>query len=323
MTTELATDAFEAATAPFRRELLAHCYRMTGSAHDAEDLVQDTYLRAWRAFDRFERRSSVRTWLYRIATNVCLTALHQRARRPLPSGLGAPTTDPLAPPVGAPGDIRWLEPMPDQVALDDRGDPADVAVRRAQLRLALVAGLQLLAPRQRAALVLCDVMSWPAHEAAIAMGVSTPAVKSLLQRARARLAAAPAPGVVAEPTDPGARRVLDRYLDAFERSDMAALAALLTDDAVLEVTGTTSWYAGKATCVPFLAAYAIGRPGEWLMRPLAANGQLAAAAYRRGDDGTHRAFAVVVLSTTTTHLSRITLFTDPTLFVRFGLPATP
>ena len=316
-------DGFEAATAPYRRELLAHCYRMTGSVHEAEDLVQETYVRAWRAFDGFEQRSSVRTWLHRIATNVCLTALARRRRRPLPSGLGPPSPDPYAPPEPAPGDVGWVEPLPDRLAVDERGDPAEVVAVRQSVRLALVAGLQALPPRQRAALILRDVLALPATEAAELLDVSVAALKSLLQRARGRLAdVSLTDDGLTEPTDIGARRVLDRYLTAFEQSDMAAIERLLADDAVLEMTGTTTWFSGKSTCVPFLAAQAIGRPGDWRMLPLLANGQLAAAAYHRGDEGAYHPFAVVVLATTSAHIARISLFADPALFPCFDLPPT-
>jgi RNA polymerase sigma-70 factor (ECF subfamily) len=145
---------FEAATSCYRRELFAHCYRMTGSAQDAEDLTQETYVRAWSAFARFERRPSVRTWLYRIATNVCLTELQRRSRRPLPSGLGPPSPDPLAPLLPEPPGVRWLEPVPGRLVLDETGDPADVVTARESVRLALVAALQFLPPRQRAAFIL-------------------------------------------------------------------------------------------------------------------------------------------------------------------------
>src|ERR1700678_213405 len=185
--TSVTKDDFETTTAPDRRELLAHCYRMTGSAHEAEDLVQETYVRAWRAFDGCEGRSSVRTWLYRIATNVCLTSLDRRARRPLPSGLGPPSPDPYGQADPAPGDVAWLEPVPDGLALDERADPAEVAVARQTLRLALVAAAQILPPRQRAAFFLCDVLARPTAEAAEILDVSVGALKSLLQRARSRL----------------------------------------------------------------------------------------------------------------------------------------
>ena len=317
------TDDFDEATAPYRRELFAHCYRMTGSVGDAEDLVQETYLRAWRSFDRFEHRSSVRTWLYRIATNACLSALPQARRRPLPSGLGPPSSDPYAAVTPSPVGVRWLEPVPDHLVLDDRGDPADVVAARHQVRLALVAALQLLPPRQRAVLILSEVLGLPAADTAQLLEVSVAAVKSLLQRARTTLARASLNAAdVAEPTDHATRRVLDRYMAAFERSDAAAITRLLAEDAVLEMTGTSTWFSGKATCAPFVAAQAIGRPGDWRMVPLRANGQLAAAAYHRGPEQAYLPFAIVVLATTRTHLSRITLFTDLELFARFALPAS-
>jgi RNA polymerase sigma-70 factor (ECF subfamily) len=315
------TPAFEDATAPFRRELLAHCYRMTGSVHEAEDLVQETYLRAWRAFDGFEHRSSVRTWLYRIATNVCLTALGQRRRRPLPSGLGPPSPDPYAPPAAAPADVAWIEPVPDALVLDERADPAELVAARQSVRLALVAGAQRLPPRQRAALLLRDVLALPASEAADMLDVSVASLKSLLQRARAGLAGVElSDHTVAEPTDPGARAVLDRYMAAFERSDMGELERLLADDAAIEVTGTTTWYSGRSTCVPYLADRAIGAAGDWRLLPVRANGQLAAAAYRRHANGGYRPFAVSVLATTSTHVTHITLFDDPAVFARFDVP---
>jgi RNA polymerase sigma-70 factor (ECF subfamily) len=323
VTYEVKTEGFEESTAPYRRELLAHCYRMTGSVHEAEDLVQETYLRAWRAFDRFEHRSSVRTWLYRIATNVCLTFLDRRKRRPLPSGLGPASPDPEGPVRPTPDDMPWLEPVPDHLVIDERGDPSDVVVARQRVRLALVAGLQALPNRQRAAFILCHVLALPAADAAQMLDVTVTAVKSLLQRARSRLAdLSLTDDDLAEPTDRGARRVLDRYLAAFEQSDMAAIERLLADDAALEMTGTTTWYSGKATCGPFIASQAIGRPGDWRMVGLRANGQLAAASYLLGDDGAHHAFAVVVLATTTSQITRISLFSDPSLFPKFHLPPT-
>ena len=313
---------FEAAAAPYRRELFAHCYRMTGSVGDAEDLVQETYLRAWQAFGRFERRSSMRTWMYRIATNASLSALSRNRRRPLPSGLGAPSDDPAAPVRPPPGGVTWLEPVPDRLVIDELSDPADIVAARHSVRLALVAAFQLLPPRQRAALILCDTLDLPASEAAEVLEISVAAVKSLLQRARARIAsAALSDADLAEPTDEGARRVLDRYMAAFERSDSAAIKRLLADEAVLEMTGTSTWFSGKATCTPFITAQAIGRPGDWMMLPLLANGQLAAAAYHRGDDAGYHAFAIVVLATTRTQLRRITLFGDPALFEWFSLPS--
>ncbi len=318
---EMNTTGFDELAALHRRELLAYCYRMTGSVHEAEDLVQETYLRAWRGYAHFEARSSVRTWLYRIATNVCLTAVERRRRRALPTGLGPPSLDPGAPTRAAPSDVAWLDPVPDHLVIDERNDPAEVVAARHRVRLALVAGMQVLSPRQRAAFIVCDVLSLRAAEAAEMLGLSVGAVKSLLQRARRRLSEVSlSEDDLAEPTDDGARRVLDRYLAAFERSDLAEMERLLADDAVLEMTGTTTWFSGKATCMPFVAAQAIGRTGDWRMLPLRACGQLAAGAYHRASDDAYYPFAIVVLATTSTHISRISLFAQPALFSSFDLP---
>jgi RNA polymerase sigma-70 factor (ECF subfamily) len=191
------------------------------------------------------------------------------------------------------------------------------------VRLALVAAAQTLPPRQRAAFFLCDVLDHPAAEAAAVLGVSVAALKSLLQRARARLKQQNVTDEeLAEPTDERARRLLDRYIAAFEQSDMTAIERLLADDAILEMTGTATWFSGKSTCVPFIATQAIGQTGDWRMVRLDANGQLAAAAYHLGDGGGYRPFAIVVVATTLTHLTRISLFAEPTLFDRFRLPPT-
>jgi RNA polymerase sigma-70 factor (ECF subfamily) len=314
---------FEATTSHYRRELLAHCYRMTGSVQEAEDLVQETYLRAWRAFDRFEARSSVRTWLYRIATNVCLSALDRGRSRPLPSGLGPPSLDPNRPPAPASPELRWLEPIPDRLVVDERADPAEVMASRHAVRLALVAALQALPPRQRAAWLLCEVADTPLAEASATLDISVAALKSLLQRARKRIdELSVTEDGLAEPTDVGAVWVLDRYLAAFINSDLVALTRLLSDDAILEMTGTTTWFRGKATCELFLAGQAIGRAGDWRMLALRANGQLAAAAYRRDDYGSYHPFAIVVLATTSTAITRISLFSDPRLFPWFLPDAT-
>src|SRR4051812_33276834 len=195
------SDDFTSLTGRFRGELLAHCYRMLGSAADAEDLVQETYLRAWRSYEGFEGRSSLRTWLYRIATNACLTALEGRGRRPLPSGLGGPSDDPEAPLVPA-FDVPWLQPFPD-AALGDHADPAARVAARGSLRLALVAAMQVLPPRQRAVLVLRDVLEFSAAEVAAVLDTSTAAVNSALQRARAGLAAA---GIEEDAVDEGSER---------------------------------------------------------------------------------------------------------------------
>jgi RNA polymerase sigma-70 factor, ECF subfamily len=308
-------------TEPFRRELLAHCYRMLGSADEAEDLVQETYLRAWRSYGAFEGRSSHRTWLYRIATNACLTALEQRGRRALPSGLGGPASDPDAPPEPAEPGLAWLDPIPDALVAPHSADPAVIVALRESLRLALVASLQYLPGRQRAVLLLREVLGFPAAEVATMLGTSTAAVKSTLQRARAQLEeAVPEPGRVIEPTEPRARELLDQYIAGFENADTAALERALRTDAAIEMTGTRTWFSGRATCMRYLA-HVIGSPGDWLMIPTGANGQPAAVTYHRGDDGAYHAFGVALLSVTAGGISRITVFGGgPGLVAKFGLP---
>jgi RNA polymerase sigma-70 factor (ECF subfamily) len=222
---------------PFRRELLAHCYRMLGSIQDAEDVVQETYLRAWKSYGGFEGRSSVRTWLYQIATNGCLTELAKSSRRILPSGLGGPEPDPAAYPEDGGTAVSWLQPAPDAMVIPDTADPAVIVAAREGLRLALIASLQYLPPRQRAILVLRDVLAFPATEVAVMLGTTTTSVKSALQRARARLRElSPAADQITEPTQPQARTLLDQYITAFENADATALERLLLEDATLEAT---------------------------------------------------------------------------------------
>jgi RNA polymerase sigma-70 factor (ECF subfamily) len=303
-------------TEPFRRELLAHCYRMLGSAHDAEDIVQETYLRAWRGYRDFENRSSVRTWLYRIATNACLSALAHGSRRVLPSGLGAPADDPNAEPVPAP-DVLWLGAIPDDWVTDD---PAAVVTSRESLRLALVASLQHLPAQQRAVLLLRDVLAFPAADVAAMLDISVAAAKSALQRARARMRdVAPSADEVVEPTEPRARELLDSYMAAFETADTALLEEVLRHDAALEMIGSRTWFAGRATCLPYLAGV-LGVPGDWRMVAISANGQPAAAAYRRDEDGVLRAFGIAALDATVSGIARIAVFGDPGLVTLFGLP---
>ena len=248
------SEEFAQRTEPFRRELLAHCYRMLGSADEAEDLVQETYLRAWRSYGAFEGRSSLRTWLYRIATNACLTALEQRGRRALPSGLGGPAEDPDAPPGPAEPEVAWLGPIPDALVTPDAQDPAAIVTARDSVRLALIASLQYLPARQRAVLLLREVLGFPAAEVAAMLGTSTAAVKSTLQRARARLdEVAPAPESVIEPTEPHARDLLGQYIAGFENADTAALEKALRTDAAIELVGTRTWFSGRVTCLRYLA----------------------------------------------------------------------
>ncbi len=309
---------FVADTEPFRRELLAHCYRMLGSIQDAEDLVQETYLRAWRSYGDFEGRSSVRAWLYQIATNRCLTELAKRSRRVLPSDLSAPEQDFTVDPEGAGTEVNWLQPAPDAMVTPDSADPAAVVTAREGLRLALIASLQFLPPRQRAILVLRDVLAFPAAEVAVMLGTTTVSVKSALQRARARLKElAPAADQLAEPTEVRARALLDQYIAAFENADAAALERLLVADATIEAPPLRTWFAGRRTCMPFLRDYVLGSPGDWRMRPTRANGQPAAVAYTRDRHGNHQPYGICVLTVTGYGIGQIRSFADPSLVTLF------
>lgn len=311
---------FAAETERFRRELLAHCYRMLGSAHDAEDLVQETYLRAWRSYADFEGRASIRSWLYKIATNVCLSALKSRQIRVLPSGLAEPYDGPERPPVEVATDVSWLQPLPDAWIASASKDPAAAVVARESVRLALIASLQYLPARQRAIFLLREVLAFSAEEVAELLGTSTAAVKSGLQRARARMSELePEPEALLEPTDPRARELLDGYIAAFERSDAALLIEVLRADATLEATPFRDWQAGRVRCIHLLATYLFGAPGDWRMLATIANGQPAAAVYRR-DAGVLRASDIVVLAPTKTGVSRVVAFHDPALVEMFGFP---
>ena len=329
-------EEFARLTDPLRPELLAYCYRMLGSVHDAEDQVQETLVRAWRSYGEFQGRASLRTWLYRIATNTCLRALENRSRRPLPAGLGGPSSDPDGPLDAARPEVPWLEPFPDALlgaaSIDaastgavstgaGSADPAAIVTARHSMRLALIAALQYLPGRQRAVLILRDVLMWRAAEVAELFGLSTPAVNSLLQRAREGLRhAAPVPDEIREPADAGQRELLDQYAAALEHADLTALMRLLRADAVVEMPPLPTWFAGQAQISRFLAAHVLREPGGLRAVPAPANGQPAFAAYQRGDEGVYRAHAVQVLTCTGTGIARIVSFIEPRLFATFGLP---
>jgi RNA polymerase sigma-70 factor (ECF subfamily) len=313
---------FALRTEPFRRELLAHCYRMVGSLDEAEDLVQETYLRAWRAYDRFEGHSSLRVWLYRIATNVCLNALEHRRRRVLPSGLAGPGIESDVPPGSVEPGVEWLQPLPDALVTSASEDPAAIVVGREGLRLALIASLQYLAPRQRATLILREVLDIPASEVAEMLNTTVPAVKSALQRARARLDQVdPVGEPVDEPTEPRARELLDQYIAGFEHADTMALERALRTDAAIEMVGTRTWFAGRAACLNYLEQV-IGSAGDWRMLATSANGQPAVAGYQRRSDGTYAAFGLAVLVVTSAGIKRVVVFAGADLVSRSGLPST-
>ena len=315
-------ETFVAETERFRRELLAHCYRMVGSAHDAQDLVQETYLRAWRFYAAFEGRASTRSWLYKIATNVCLTALETRRARVLPSTLTPSRDDPdRSGSDFASSEVAWLGPFPDAWLAPAEDDPAAVMLARESLRLALIASMQYLPARQRAIFILREVLMFSATETAEILETTTAAVKSGLQRARAQLGELnPEPEELLEPTDPRARELLDGYIAAFERSDASLLLRVLRTDATLEATPFRGWQAGRVNCIHLLETTVLGAPGDWRMIATSANGQPAAAVYHRGADGTLRASDIVVLAPTDAGVSRVIAFHDPTLVVMFGFP---
>ena len=317
-----AGEVFLADAQRYRRELLAHCYRMTGSLHDAEDLVQETYLRAWKSYDRFEGKSSVRTWLYRIATNTCLTSLEGRKRRPLPTGLGGPASDPTGD-IAQNNEIAWLEPLPD-APREDPSDPSVIAESRESVRLAFVAALQHLPPRQRAVLVLREVLQWKAAEVAEAVGASTAAVNSLLQRARAQLdevqPSREDPPLL--PESPETAELLAEYISAFENYDLDKLTALFTDDAVWEMPPFDGWYRGPADIVTLSKTHCPAeRPGDMRFLTTTANGQPVAALYMiNPESGRHEAFQLHVLEARTSGVAHVVAFMDTTLFAKFGLP---
>jgi RNA polymerase sigma-70 factor, ECF subfamily len=305
----------------YRVELTGYCYRMLGSAADAEDAVQDTLVRAWRSYDKFEGRSAVRSWLYRIATNVCLTMLDGRNRRARPMDFGPASTasDPLGPKLP---ESTWLTPIPDVMVLPSGGDPADTAVSRESVRLAFVAALQHLPARQRAVLILREVLQWKAAEVAELLETTVASVNSALQRARATLAentetvAAPV-----DELDEEHQRLLDRYADAFERYDIAELVTLLHDDAVLSMPPYELWLRGPADIVTWWTGPGAACAGSRLI-PLTANGLPAFAQYRPDPDGDgYHGWALQVLEIVGGKVSFFNAFLDTeALFPLFGLP---
>ncbi len=322
MTVAIDDDVFASLVEPLRRELTVHCYRMAGSIHDAEDLVQETYLRAWRGFRDFENRASVRTWMYRIATNVCLTALDGRARRPMPTGLGQPSSDPYGSLESRP-EVPWLEPVPDSVVWGggSTDDPAARAVDRESVRLAFIAALQHLTPPQRAILILRDVLAWHASEVAELLNMSTAAVNSSLQRARAQMHKL-------DPEDPTealdeerAKSLLDDYVAAFEDYDVKRIVELLAEDAVWEMPPYVGWYQGSAAIGRLIGTHCPAEgPGDQIMVPTSANGQPAFGLYMKQPDGKHHAFQLQVLTLTNQGVSHVSVFFDTSLFAEFGLP---
>jgi RNA polymerase sigma-70 factor, ECF subfamily len=303
-----------------RRELTGYCYRMLGSAFEADDAVQETMLRAWRGGEGFEGRASVRSWLYRIATNICLDMLRGRQRRALPMDLG-PASPPVESLLGGfhPDDI-WVTPIPDIKVMPEHGDPAEIAVARDTVRLAFVTALQHLPARQRAALILCEVLRLQATEAAQVLETSVAAVNSALQRARATLAALPDEQRPAE-VDAERADLLDRYVDAFQRYDMAGLLALLHEDAVMTMPPFALWLHGAGDICKWLVEPTPSLCRDSVLVPVAANGVRAWGQYKPDPAGGHTPWALQVHEASGGRFSRLTFFLDTrTLFPAFGLP---
>jgi RNA polymerase sigma-70 factor (ECF subfamily) len=302
-----------------RPALTGHCYRMLGSVVDADDAAQETMIRAWKSLDRFDGRSALRTWLYRIATNVCLDELSDRKKRERPMEEGSPSSG--APPLDAlvqrPRE-HWIEPIADAYAIPGDADPSQRAILRQSIRLAFVAALQNLAPKQRAVLLLIEVLGWSAVEVAECLETSVAGVNSALQRARATLArrrdSAPAALSVSQ------RRMLQRYVDAFERYDIDQLAMLLREDATLSMPPYALWIQGPEAIRTWMLGLGCGCRGSRLI-PIAACGWPVFAQYRPSPDGGHRPWALIVLELAGDQIAGVNSFLDTeTLFPRFGLP---
>ncbi len=298
-----------------RQVLTGHCYRMLGSVTDADDAVQETMVRAWRHLDGFDGRASIRTWLYRIATNVCLDALADRTRRARPMEEAAGTVDDEL--VQSPR-THWLEPIPDALALPDHADPAELFTLRQSIRLAFVAALQHLPPKQRAALLLTEVLGWSAAEVAETLDCSVAAINSALQRARSALASRD-PRQPAELSDAQAR-LLERYVDAFQRYDVEELTSLLRQDAAFCMPPYALWLRGQEPVRRWLLGKGSGCRGSRLL-PTSACGSPAFGQYRLAPDGRHRPFALIVLELSSDAIAGWNSFLDTdTLFPLFGLP---
>jgi len=304
-----------------RRELTAYCYRMLGSPFEAEDAVQDAFLRAWRGLDRFEGRAALRSWLYRIATNVCLDMLNGRERRARPMDLG-PARAPVIENLDSLPEVTWIEPVPDGLVAAE-GDPAEVALSRETIRLAFVAALQHLPPRQRAVLILCEVLNWKAAEVAELLDTSVPSVNSALQRARATLETkGPSPAEAAAQLDAPDRELLARYVEAFERYDMEALTSLIHEDATQSMPPSCLWLRGRDDILTWWLGPGIGCSRSRVIPAVNANGSPAFGQYKRSETGEgYDPWALQVLDIRDGRIVELTFFLGTeTIFPLFGLP---
>jgi RNA polymerase sigma-70 factor, ECF subfamily len=307
-----------------RRELTGYCYRMLGSAFDAEDAVQDTMVRAWRAIDKFDGRSSLRSWLYRIATNVCFDMLGSTKRRALPMDMSPTASPPVHSSLGTPlAERTWVEPITDDRVVPENSDPAEIAEARESIRLAFVAALQHLPSRQRAVLILRDVLRWKADEVAELLDATTASVNSALQRARATLADSDlAENQPAEPVDEEQRELLARYVQAFEAYDIDKLVTLLHEDATQSMPPYAMWLQGAGDIGAWMLGVGSGCRDSRLI-PLEVNGALGFAQYRPSDvGGRHEPWGINVLQMSGGRVTGITSFLDTKLFALLGLPAT-
>jgi RNA polymerase sigma-70 factor (ECF subfamily) len=303
----------------YRAELTAYCYRMLASPFEAEDAVQETMLRAWRSMDRFEGRASLRSWLYRIATNVCLDMLAGRERRARPMDLG-PAQEPIESNLHSLPETTWIQPLPDSLVAE--GDPADVAVSRETIRLAFVAALQHLPPRQRAVLILCEVLRWKASEVAELLETSVASVNSALQRARATLEANEVSASETSPSvDEADSELLARYVAAFEAYDIDALTSLIKEDAKQSMPPYDMWLQGRDDIFAWWLGPGIGCRDSRVIPVEAANGSPAFGQYKPSPDGGHEPWALQVLEVEDGQIVELTFFLDTeTLFPLFGLP---
>jgi RNA polymerase sigma-70 factor (ECF subfamily) len=305
-----------------RAELIAHCYRMLGSAFEAEDAVQETLVRAWRNFDRFEGRAAVRTWLYRIATNVCLDMLNGKERRARPMDLG-PSREPVAANLHTLPEATWIEPVPDALVMPAEADPAEVALSRETIRLAFVAALQHLPPRQRAVLLLCEVLRWKASEVAELLETSVASVNSALQRARATLDTSGVSSTDPMPAmDESQRELLSRYVEAFQHYDMDALTSLIHEDATQSMPPFDMWLSGRDDILAWWVGPGAGCRGSRVIPTISANGSPAFGQYKPSDSGSgFDPWALQVLEVEDGRIVEFTFFLDTErLFPLFGLP---
>jgi len=316
---------FSRLTEPYRHELQLHCYRILGSLQDAEDIVQETLLRAWRRLDTYEGRASLRAWLYKIATNACFDLLARRPRRVLPTAQFSPADprQPFAPPIAEP---IWLEPYPDDLIAEPESGPEARYSQRESVSLAFLAALQSLPPRQRAVLILCDVLDWRASETAQLLDITISAVSSALHRARATLHkhyhARGRDTLAMTAVDDDLRPLLDRYVQVWEAADINGLVELLREDATLSMPPLPTWYAGRdaISAAAQTMIFAGEARGRWLMQPVRANRQPACAVYQRDEAGVYHAFGISVLTFEQDRVADIITFIDPALFSRFNLP---